>query len=94
MCSARSRHDRASAELRQRRLDVALVGEPPLEDDLDLDGAQLPSAPMLLAVPDSHSLATTPRLTPAAPGNLDRIAVPRAAKWTCKRVTPRTTRRN
>jgi DNA-binding transcriptional LysR family regulator len=61
--------------LRQRSLDVALVCEPPLKDDPDLDCAQLLSDPMLLAVPDSHPLATTPKLTPAALGKLDWIAV-------------------
>jgi DNA-binding transcriptional LysR family regulator len=61
--------------LRQRSLDVALVCEPPLEDDPDLDRAQLLNDPMLLALPDSHRLARTSKLTPAALGKLDWIAV-------------------
>lgn len=61
--------------LRQRSLDIALVSEPPLNDDPDLDCAQLLSDPMLLALPESHPLAATPTLTPAALEKLDWIAV-------------------
>jgi DNA-binding transcriptional LysR family regulator len=61
--------------LRQRSLDMALVCEPPLKDDPDLDTAQLLSDPMLLALPESHPLATAHDLTPDALGTLNWIAV-------------------
>ena len=43
--------------LRQRSLDIALVGEPPADDDPDLLCAQVLSDPMLLAVSTGHALA-------------------------------------
>jgi DNA-binding transcriptional LysR family regulator len=61
--------------LRQRSLDIALVCEPPLANDPDLKGALLSSDPMLLALPESHPLASATKLTPAALGKLDWIAV-------------------
>jgi DNA-binding transcriptional LysR family regulator len=61
--------------LRQRSLDIALVCESPPGDDPDLDSALLLSDPMLLALPDSHPLATAHDLTPDALGALDWIAV-------------------
>ena len=61
--------------LRQRSLDVALVCEPPLNDDPDLACEQLLSDPMLLALPDSHPLASATRLEPDALGALEWIAV-------------------
>ncbi|CDY77555.1 LysR family transcriptional regulator YnfL [Caballeronia glathei] len=61
--------------LRQRSLDIALVCEPPLADDPDLACAQLLSDPMLLALPESHPLASAAALTPAALGNQEWIAV-------------------
>ncbi len=50
--------------LRQRSLDIALVCEPPLPDDPDLDAAQVLNDPMLLALPQGHPLATAGTLTP------------------------------
>ncbi|TCK34572.1 DNA-binding transcriptional LysR family regulator [Paraburkholderia sp. BL8N3] len=61
--------------LRQRSLDIALVCAPPLADDPDLACAQLLSDPMLLALPESHPLASAAALTPAALGNQEWIAV-------------------
>ena len=51
--------------LRQRSLDIALVGEPPAADDPDLQAFQVLDDPMLLAVPSDHPLATREQLTPA-----------------------------
>ncbi|SPA55739.1 LysR family transcriptional regulator [Cupriavidus taiwanensis] len=51
--------------LRQRSLDIALVCEPPLPDDPDLEAAQVLNDPMLLALPEGHPLAGTEPLTPA-----------------------------
>lgn len=51
--------------LRQRSLDVALVCEPPPEDDPDLARAQVLSDTMLLALPREHRLAARPALTAA-----------------------------
>ncbi|MGF6572420.1 DNA-binding transcriptional LysR family regulator [Paraburkholderia sp. GAS333] len=61
--------------LRQRSLDIALVCEPPVGDDPDLDSALLLNDPMLLALPDSHPLATARDLTPDSLAALDWIAV-------------------
>lgn len=49
--------------LRQRSLDIALVCHRPLEGDPDLDCAQVLSDPMLLALPESHPLASLTALT-------------------------------
>ncbi|SOZ38573.1 LysR family transcriptional regulator [Cupriavidus neocaledonicus] len=51
--------------LRQRSLDIALVCEPPLPDDPDLEAAQVLNDPMLLALPEGHLLAGAKSLTPA-----------------------------
>ncbi|SPA42808.1 putative transcriptional regulatory protein, LysR family [Cupriavidus taiwanensis] len=51
--------------LRQRSLDIALVCEPPMPDDPDLEAAQVLNDPMLLALPEGHPLAGTEPLTPA-----------------------------
>jgi DNA-binding transcriptional LysR family regulator len=51
--------------LRQRSLDIALVSEPPAEDDPDLLGFQVLDDPMLLALPAHHPLAQQAVLTPA-----------------------------
>ena len=49
--------------LRQRSLDIALVCHPPLAGDPDLACAQVLSDPMLLALPESHPLASMTELT-------------------------------
>lgn len=54
--------------LRQRSLDIALVQEPPAEDDPDLRSALLLEDPLLLVLPEGHPLAARPDL---APGDLD-----------------------
>jgi DNA-binding transcriptional LysR family regulator len=61
--------------LRQRSLDVALVSEPPRDDDPDLLYRQLLEDPMLLALPADHPLATQERLTPADLKDQDWIGV-------------------
>ena len=61
--------------LRQRSLDVALVCEPPLKDDPDLDCAQVLSDAMLLALPSEHPLAARAELTPADLEGQEWIAV-------------------
>ncbi|QXI04098.1 LysR family transcriptional regulator [Pseudomonas tensinigenes] len=43
--------------LRQRSLDIALVSEPPTDDDPDLLSFQVLDDPMLLALPEHHPLA-------------------------------------
>ena len=50
--------------LRQRSLDIALVSEPPTDDDPDLLGFQVLDDPMLLALPEHHPLAQQAVLTP------------------------------
>ncbi|MEG0117972.1 MAG: LysR substrate-binding domain-containing protein [Pseudomonas sp.] len=50
--------------LRQRSLDIALVSEPPTDDDPDLLGFQVLDDPMLLALPEQHPLAQKPLLKP------------------------------
>jgi DNA-binding transcriptional LysR family regulator len=61
--------------LRQRSLDVALVSEPPSNDDPDLTHCQLLEDPMLLALPQNHPLASIERLAPADLQDLDWIGV-------------------
>lgn len=51
--------------LRQRSLDIALIGQPPSADDPDLECAQVLSDPMLLALPEAHPLSSVSELTPA-----------------------------
>ncbi|MYS18201.1 LysR family substrate-binding domain-containing protein, partial [Streptomyces sp. SID4982] len=51
--------------LRQRSLDIALVPEPPAEDDPDLRAALLMDDPLLLAVPTGHPLAGSAEVDPA-----------------------------
>ncbi|WCM49389.1 LysR substrate-binding domain-containing protein [Pseudomonas sp. WJP1] len=51
--------------LRQRSLDIALVSEPPTDDDPDLLGFQVLDDPMLLALPEHHPLASQAQLTAA-----------------------------
>jgi len=50
--------------LRQRSLDIALVSEPPADDDPDLLAALVLDDAMLLAMPEHHPLAHKARLTP------------------------------
>ncbi|NWA05415.1 LysR substrate-binding domain-containing protein [Pseudomonas gingeri] len=50
--------------LRQRSLDIALVSEPPVADDPDLDSARVLDDPMLLALPEQHPLAVLDELRP------------------------------
>ncbi|PTT27331.1 LysR substrate-binding domain-containing protein [Pseudomonas sp. HMWF021] len=50
--------------LRQRSLDIALVSEPPTDDDPDLLGFQVLDDPMLLALPEQHPLARQAGLRP------------------------------
>jgi DNA-binding transcriptional LysR family regulator len=50
--------------LRQRSLDIALVSEPPTDDDPDLLGFQVLDDPMLLALPEQHRLAQQAALSP------------------------------
>ncbi|WP_166220110.1 LysR substrate-binding domain-containing protein [Pseudomonas atagonensis] len=50
--------------LRQRSLDIALVSEPPTDDDPDLLGFQVLDDPMLLALPEQHPLAAKVVLSP------------------------------
>jgi DNA-binding transcriptional LysR family regulator len=61
-------YNQSSAEqlegLRQRSLDIALVSEPPTDDDPDLLGFQVLDDPMLLALPEHHPLAQQAVLTP------------------------------
>ncbi|CAM2959537.1 LysR family transcriptional regulator [Cupriavidus taiwanensis] len=61
--------------LRQRSLDIALVCEPPLPDDADLEAAQVLNDPMLLALPEGHPLAAAQSLTPADLGAQKWIGV-------------------
>ncbi|MGH8816496.1 MAG: LysR substrate-binding domain-containing protein, partial [Achromobacter pestifer] len=61
--------------LRQRSLDIALLCEPPVADDPDLDCAQVLSDPMLLAMPETHPLAAKPDLTPEDLAGQEWIAV-------------------
>lgn len=61
--------------LRQRSLDLALVGEAPAADDPDLDCALVLSDPMLLALPEGHPLAAAAQLAPADLANAEWIAV-------------------
>lgn len=51
--------------LRQRSLDIALVHEPPADDDPDLNRAPLLDDPLLLALPAGHPLADRAEITPA-----------------------------
>ena len=50
--------------LRQRSLDIALVSEPPADDDADLDSALVLDDVMLLAMPEHHPLAQKDVLRP------------------------------
>ncbi|WP_343728316.1 LysR substrate-binding domain-containing protein [Duganella sp.] len=50
--------------LRQRSLDIALVCDPPPANDPDLEGAQILSDPMILALPESHPLCAVKQLRP------------------------------
>lgn len=50
--------------LRQRSLDIALVSEPPTDDDPDLLGFRVLDDPMLLALPEHHPLANQAILSP------------------------------
>ncbi|MFF2225371.1 LysR substrate-binding domain-containing protein [Streptomyces globisporus] len=50
--------------LRQRSLDIALVQEPPAEDDPDLRSALLLEDPLLLVLPSGHPLAEKGDLVP------------------------------
>ena len=61
--------------LRQRSLDIALLVEPPLADDPDLLSARVLDDPMLLALPESHPLASAAKVAPADLAGLEWIAV-------------------
>ncbi|MFJ4965421.1 Hca operon transcriptional activator [Streptomyces sp. ADI96-02] len=50
--------------LRQRSLDIALVQQPPAEDDPDLRSALLLEDPLLLVLPTGHPLAGRAELAP------------------------------
>jgi len=50
--------------LRQRSLDIALVSEPPSDDDPDLDSSLVLNDVMLLAMPVNHPLAQLQALRP------------------------------
>ncbi|MEV4781791.1 LysR family transcriptional regulator [Burkholderia sp. LMU1-1-1.1] len=60
--------------LRQRSLDIALLVEP-LADDPDLLCARVLDDPMLLALPESHPLASAAKVAPADLAGLEWIAV-------------------
>ena len=64
--------------LRQRSLDIALVSEPPTDDDPDLLGFQVLDDPMLLALPEHHPLAQQDRADPGGSrrSGMDRRATP------------------
>jgi DNA-binding transcriptional LysR family regulator len=51
--------------LRQRSLEIALVCEPPDDNDPDLTCIQVLDDPMLLAVPEGHPLAHAKKIRPA-----------------------------
>jgi len=61
--------------VRQRSLDIALVSDPPAEDDPELTSAQVLSDPMMLALPETHPLAALAELSPPDLGEHDWIAV-------------------
>ncbi|MFJ2710974.1 LysR substrate-binding domain-containing protein [Pseudomonas sp. NPDC087346] len=61
--------------LRQRSLDIALVNEPPTDDDPDLLGFQVLDDPMLLALPEQHPLAQQAVLSPADLADQEWIGV-------------------
>ncbi|MGW5245793.1 LysR substrate-binding domain-containing protein [Streptomyces sp. NPDC004129] len=61
--------------LRQRSLDIALVHEPPAEDDPDLVSAPLLDDPLLLVLPADHPLAGRKDLAPADLDGLPWVAV-------------------
>jgi DNA-binding transcriptional LysR family regulator len=61
--------------LRQRSLDIALLVEPPLADDPDLLCARVLDDPMLLALLESHPLASAAKVAPADLAGLEWIAV-------------------
>ncbi|MYQ39865.1 DNA-binding transcriptional regulator, LysR family [Streptomyces sp. LamerLS-316] len=58
-----SAHDQFEG-LRQRSLDIALVPQPPPQDDPDLRSTLLLDDPLLLALPSTHPLATTDEVRP------------------------------
>jgi DNA-binding transcriptional LysR family regulator len=61
--------------LRQRSLDIALVSEPPTDDDPDLLSFQVLDDPMLLALPEQHPLAQRAALNPEDLANQEWIGV-------------------
>jgi DNA-binding transcriptional LysR family regulator len=61
--------------LRQRSLDVALVCQPPLPNDPDLECIQVLSDPMLLALPAQHPLAQCETLSPQDLESQEWVAV-------------------
>jgi DNA-binding transcriptional LysR family regulator len=61
--------------LRQRSLDIALIGEPPRADDPDLAAAMVLDDPMLLALPAQHPLAQQSHITPADLAGQEWIAL-------------------
>lgn len=61
--------------LRQRSLDMALVCDPPPADDPELEGAQVLSDPMMLALPESHPLCALAQLQPSDLGDQEWIVV-------------------
>jgi len=62
--------------LRQRSLDIALVGAPPATDDPALMALRVLADPMLLALPEHHPLAGVSELAARTPGRtaMDRCA--------------------
>lgn len=61
--------------VRQRSLDIALVCDPPAEDDPDLMRAKVASDPMILALPEGHALAGVAELAPSDLNDQDWIVV-------------------
>lgn len=72
-------YNQSSAEqlegLRQRSLDIALVSEPPTDDDPDLLAFQVLDDPMLLALPEHHPLAQQKTLSAADLADQEWIGV-------------------
>jgi len=62
--------------LRQRSLDIALVCDPPAENDPDLERVRVLSDPMMLALPESHPLCAAEKpLQPPGLAGLEWIVV-------------------
>ena len=61
--------------VRQRSLDIALVCDPPADDDPELASAQIQSDRMMLLLPEAHPLASLPEIAPSDLTDHDWIAV-------------------